>query len=197
MRLWKGWGTPVITGPQLRGTGGTLVWVRTGHRDRGHLPHHRIYDSSIEADRGLWSPTLSTMRQWKGWGTPVITGPQLRGTGGTLFWVRTGHRDRGHLPTCGGANCSLIARLRFVVSQVPKCEGPPPHRRRPVRGDLEPGTPGHLFLAQPNWSCDEHSSSDFLSQAGQNGCWKRECFSPFSKICRATNNGKSQHLFAI
>jgi len=31
-----------ITGPQLRGTGGTLTWVGTGHRDRGHPPFSAV-----------------------------------------------------------------------------------------------------------------------------------------------------------
>ena len=33
--------------------------------------------------------------------------------------------------------------VKFVVSQVPKCEGSPPHGRGPVRGDPGPGAPRH------------------------------------------------------
>ena len=73
----------VITGPQLRGTGGTLIWVGTNHRDRGH-------------------PPVMGPRYLKPHHCIVITGPQLRGTGGTLIWVGTNHRDRGHPPPSSG-----------------------------------------------------------------------------------------------
>ena len=40
-----------ITGPQPRGTGGTLMWVRTSHRDRGHQPRSPVGNGgSLSAD---------------------------------------------------------------------------------------------------------------------------------------------------
>ena len=39
-------------------------------------------------------------------------------------------------------------RLRIVLSQVPKCAGPPPRERRPVRGDPGPGAPIHQWVGQ-------------------------------------------------
>ena len=42
----------------------------------------------------------------------VITGPQMRGTGGTLIVVRKGHRDRGHPPKAGRLFVALTARLK-------------------------------------------------------------------------------------
>ncbi len=37
---------------------------------------------------------------------------------------------------------AALRAMGFVVTQVPKSEGSPPHGRRPVRGDPEPGAPG-------------------------------------------------------
>jgi len=66
----------VLPGPQVRGTGGTLIVVWKGHWDRGH-PHR-----GLERALGPGAPSA-----WSGKGT---------GTVGTLIVVWKGHWGRGH-----------------------------------------------------------------------------------------------------
>src|ERR1035437_2052952 len=62
--------------------------------------------------------------------------------------IEVSHPFARKLQEAGSSNPLRLAQKNgargiwgFDVSQVPKCEGSPPHGRRPVRGDPRPGAP--------------------------------------------------------
>jgi|ERR1035438_398601 hypothetical protein len=71
--------------------------------------------------------------------------------------------------TCGAAGA--LRAWGFMVSRVPKCEEPPPHGRRPVRGNPGPGAPGTALALDEmlNRLRAQHSGYILLPPEKQNG----------------------------
>jgi hypothetical protein len=93
LRLWPA-EAGGIPGPQVRGTGGTLICGLQSLQDRGHPPaFFRIYR---DLGSGLLRPVESRVPKCEGPGAPSSVVYRACRTGGTLICSLQSLQDRGH-----------------------------------------------------------------------------------------------------